>query len=1417
MVGLRGKAVTVTLDNTEEKIVNLLRWTIPHYLGECNRQCESCGALHWTAELTKKDRDLQSISFSKCCQKNKVSLPSFQPGTAPFPGRLERLFTGTDPEAQNFQRLIRMYNNSVSFTSLGADLDNSVRGQRGLNVFRMCGALTHRISSIEPKVESKAGFSQIYVVGDRGTAEIATRISKAQGLAGGTGAGANMLPSVVGTLLSVLYKYNPYANLFKSARQVLEASNAKTFKLQGVPLPGAYPKRYNEPTVDEVAVLVQGEGDIISERQILLHRLDGRLTFIPDMHSSYFPLRYPLFFPRGEQQWDNLYMSSTGRVAGRKVGSLEWFAFLLFQRPGHFSALLAGRSLLQELIVDMYVCVERSRLQFIRSNQDKLKASKYKSLVTSMDNGLPTEGRPVVLPSTFIGSPRGMQQLYQDAMALVRKYGPPSLFITMTANPNWPEITKSISEGGESIDNPTLVVRVFYQKVLALIDKIVVMRRLGNCVSYVYTIEFQKRGLPHLHLMVTLEEPDRPITPEEIDLIVTAELPDPALEPRLHQLVTTSMIHGPCQGRLCWKSGICKYGYPRPFSERTVTVDGAYPVYRRRDTGLSVKKQTSTFDNRSVVPYNKFLTLMFECHVNVEIPVNTTAVKYLYKYITKGHDRAYMAVDVVDEPQAFIDARYISAPEAAWRLFKLPLSDRMQAVTRLHIHEPGEQLVFFDEREGAEGKIDSGMGGRMTLTEFFRLNRDNKLGLGNVPARSLLYQDIPTYFWWDTTTRSWLRRKTKSNTVGRVFSVHFLAGEKFYIRVLLMHSKGATGFRDLRTTCGVRSGTFKEACTVRGLLVDDALYATTLKEASTARTGYELAQLFAIMCVHSPPADPQGLFDQHFFNFTDDAARLDINRRDSRQLRPDERRVVGLFRLEGMLESMGSSLEGCGMKVTKEEKALLKSMQEERTPSESNNSLNRRIADNRKSFNAAQLVFFNKARNVLSSSHGALLYLDGPGGTGKTYLLNTIIDYADYKNIQRIVVASSGVAALLLKGGQTAHSGFKILIDPAPKSECPIDDDATVAQSLKAVRFIVWDEIVTIHKNAIEAVDLTLKRLCRSSEPFGGKILPVVKYNEYPASYAATVKSSYLWSAIQSFALIENMRLSAALRKPNNEANVRFSASLLRLGEGTGQTVDRDLVELCDINLRSVDTPQEGNLKLIQFVYPDLVEKANADEEVNAVYLNERCILAPLNSDVKRINEQVLARLGGKEVVLTSIDTPDPEGFDNLPEESLNKLSIAGLPEHIIKLKVGMPVVVTRNLRIGNGICNGSRLVVTRIGQAYICGRLMSGPTAGESVQIPRVKLHNKASPRAGFSFYRYQFPIAPAYAMSVNKSQGQTLSRVGVNLATDVFAHGQLYVALSRVSDTENLLVVKPTVRPAVINVVHKSIFRQTSCDPGS
>ncbi|OAV90340.1 hypothetical protein PTTG_28369 [Puccinia triticina 1-1 BBBD Race 1] len=1225
------KVATSTHPDYESLISTIAEYSFPHYLGRCNNICNGCFAFHWNDESTLADRKKQTKIYTMCCQKNKVSLPSVDRSAQRYPSLIRGLLTDKNQRSLDFQQLTRMYNNTLLFTSLGANIDYSVAGPMGVNVFKISGALTHRISSIEPASDDP-GFCQIYVVGNRGIKEAQFRITQAQGRGGNTGLAARMDPQIVLELMDLLTKINPYAQRFRSTIDVLQRANAKTFKLQGVPTPGADPKRYNCPTIDEVAIVVQGNGDIISERQILLHRHDDGLKFISNLHSAYLPLRYPLFFPYGEQQWDNLYRATTSRgkprLDNRKVESLEWFSFMLFRRRKKFSPILAGRSLFQEILVDI---------------------------------------------------PRCMQQLYQDAMALCRKFGPPSYFITMTANPNLQEILDETPLGEKSFDHPTVVARVFYLKMKELISQLVKLERFGRVVAYVWTVEFQKRGLPHLHLMVTVDENDVPSLPEDIDNMISAELPDPIKSPVLHKLVCEFMLHGPCESRPCWNGNACRLGFPKAFSERTINVDGAYPVYLRRNDGRSITKQRSTFDNGSVVPYSPYLTRMFECHINVEVPVNTTAIKYLYKYITKGHDRLSLAIDSNDEVQSFIEGRYIGPCEAAWRLFKMPLSDRWPPVTRLSIHEEGEQLVYFKSQDGLEGQINNGKATQTSLTGFMLLNFEDAIGADGRHARDLFYEDVPTYFWWDKSRKIWVPRKTKDECVGRIFLVSYLAGER---RVLL------------------------------GLLVNDFLYNEALSEAAVVRSGYQLAQMFAMICVHSPPSDPLKLLNTHYLSFTDDQPRIDMRQRYSKRLNDAERKVMALFRLEDILAEMGSSLRSCGLNPTKKEARMLVGMKYDDGEVEELCVTSARLTKNKKKFNQRQKCFYLKVKNALHRRRRQLFYLDGPGGTGKTFALNTLIDLATVNEYNKIAVASSGVAALLLKFGQTAHSAFKIPIDAAAGVECPIDEDSFLALKLKDARLIIWDEVVTIHKNAIEAVNLTLKRICGSTDDFGGKvvifsgdfrqILPVVKYNEYPPASFSTIKSSTLWDNISPF----NLDLH---RKKKN--NIDFAASLLLLGEGKRQKSDYAVIKLRHINVASYKSRDEMRSALITFVYDDLVLVRSA--KAATTYLNERCILAPLNKDVKKLNDEVLSLLPGDLVTLTSIDTPDPDSISSLPEECLNKLSFSGFPEHEISIKLGMPLVIIRNLSIGAGIRNGSRIRVVDFGIGFIRGRLMSGPLAG--------------------------------------------------------------------------------------------------------
>jgi ATP-dependent DNA helicase PIF1 len=367
-------------------------------------------------------------------------------------------------------------------------------------------------------------------------------------------------------------------------------------------------------------------------------------------------------------------------------------------------------------------------------------------------------------------------------------------------------------------------------------------------------------------------------------------------------------------------------------------------------------------------------------------------------------------------------------------------------------------------------------------------------------------------------------------------------------------------------------------------------------------------------------------------------------------------------------------------------------------------------------------------------------------------------------------------------------------------------------------RLIIWDEVVTVHKHAIEAVDLTLRDLCKSDKPFTDKvvifsgnfrqILPVVKYKKFSCLVDATLKSSILWKKISPVSSSINMRLSIASAGQHGKSNKKFATSLLRLGGGKDQDKDFGTILLKWARCRGYPNKAEMTKALIDFVYPDLIKNFGTNISQNGDYLYERCVLAPLYKDVKSINSKITAKLPGTLYTSKSIDIPDPDGFDSLPEECLNKISASGLPEHIIDLKVDMTVVITQNMYVSKGVCNGSRMILTEVGTGFIVGRLFSGPFKGNKIMIPKVKLHHKGSDQSALSFFRYQFPLSPAYAMTINKSQGQTLARVGVLLQKDIFLHGQLYVALSRVSDCNNLLIARPEERRKVVNVVHHNIF---------
>lgn len=289
-----------------------------------------------------------------------------------------------------------------------------------------------------------------------------------------------------------------------------------------------------------------------------------------------------------------------------------------------------------------------------------------------------------------------MKRRYLDATTLVQRYGKPDIFLTMTYNPSWPEIKAELNPIEEAQNRPDLIARIFHAKIAELKVEIIEKELFGPVIAYTYVIEYQKRGLPHIHFLIILKRHAKILNPDEYDKYIFAEIPDKNVNPHLYNAVVKHMMHGPCgilnPHNVCMnKKHECKNKCPREFSEVTKSGENSYPIYRRRNSGIVVNVRGSLLDNRWVVPYNPYLLAKFDCHINVEICSTIKAVKYLYKYIYKGHDRvAFQLVaneseTLVDEITTFRNGRWISPSEAAWRIFKFRLNDISPSVIALQL------------------------------------------------------------------------------------------------------------------------------------------------------------------------------------------------------------------------------------------------------------------------------------------------------------------------------------------------------------------------------------------------------------------------------------------------------------------------------------------------------------------------------------------------------------------------------------------------------------------------------------------------------------------------------------------------------------------------------------------------------------
>jgi len=1056
----------------------------------------------------------------------------------------------------------------------------------------------------------------------------------------------------------------------------------------------------------------------------------------------------------------------------------------------------------QTYLVDSVSRAIDYRLRFYRFHQKDLFGIDNETESATDENN--KQGEKTFLSQSMHGSRRHLRSLAKNALALVSEFGRPSLFITLTCNPNWPEIIEQLLPGQTAFDRGDIVCQVFFRKQQALLKNLrngkyfridATTREVYKVHFEVRVIEYQRRGLPHAHIVIKFKEhssipryEDKTALAAWIDRQITAVYPttstdEEPLEPNetyevdleYADMVKSHMMHkcfpesnGGCKN----EKNICSKGFDmNVVSDKTTFDQKGFPKYRR-----------PTIKSLNVVPHNKELLKDWNGHANVEFAGSTYTVIYLYKYLFKGSKavklRLTNADDVRDDDEItlYLRGRYLCSMDCYWRILGhdtypsptpavriVKVVTEMKAISTLEDRKVPDIVVYFNRPHELY---------YLKYTELFNMytwsHKRPKGFRENNPGNYVV--SISGY-----SIDIFLFKRSKAKTsITRLETIAITAGELFFLRLILYNYPKQT-YADCMQFNNRSYATYQEAAVAAGIVKDNDEVYSCFEEAAHFQdtTPAELRTLFYIATLQGFPT-LRIINEERFKHLLYDDFLHNYNPLNHQAAWNDL-----LCDLSSRFESDGKSMKDYGLP---EPEAMRTELEIERSKFDRDEQLLEysKLCFGIPNTNEQQQIFDDIVGAVLNGE-SALFYIQGQAGSGKSTLAKKIMAYCRSLGKLCAGCASTGLAATIYDGFETAHSLFKFPVleederEVDTPVECQLLKNSNRLQYLKEVDLILWDEFPSCDREVFEAAYRALDGFEHKVVVMMGdmrQIAPVVVNSEKQDVIDRSIPSSPLWPQMYKKILSKNMRLlhmeSLLTEQSGPEERLavqlqrEFGDMILSIGNGTHKPhVFQD---------GYISDPSRGATTV---ELPGCQRIMNVDEAISYVFpppfqpetFCKRAILAGKNEDVDKWNDEVQKLNTFPATTLASHDelaeSDDPYNIlrSMLTDDVLNNFNNNGVPPHILTLKVNDTCIVLRNLNKKEGLTNNTRVRIIAVTSK--CIRVQTLGEKKRSFSVPRIRFKFRLPFGRSFELIRTQFPLRLAYCISINKSQGEKMNAI--------------------------------------------------------